>query len=304
MSFSSDVKKELIAHEDKARHCDIAMFTAFINVCGSYEEGNLIISCENPDAVMKASQLVNKLTGLDIKPFKEGGSYRLVIDDASKVKDLSSMTGTGKELLYSEHIIDPVVVSSVCCKRAYIRGAFICSGSVTDPRKTYHMEFSSMDYEHCADLKKLIQYFGIDAGIVERKNHFVLYLKEGEQISDMLNIMSAHKALMDLENVRIVKDLRNNLNRIVNCETANINKVVSAAVSQIGAIEYIKESVGLDYLPEKLRETAELRLKYPDMSLKELGEMFPVPIGKSGVNHRLSKIITIAQKLKGDIKQW
>lgn len=141
----------------------------------------------------------------------------------------------------------------------------------------------------------------MESKVVERKKHYIIYIKEGEQIVELLNIMSAHKALMDLENVRIVKDVRNNVNRIVNCETANLNKIVLASVKQREEIEYIERTVGLSYLPRQLYDVAVLRLQYPDLSLKELGEIMVPPVGKSGVNHRLKKIISIAENLREEV---
>lgn len=297
MSFSSDVKRELMAINDAGRHCQIAMLSAIINICGIYDGEKIILSSENSDVIDKAYELIKSIFNVELS--KESG-FKISITDNTIVNNLMNMLDLKTDNTYSDYIINPLIVSSECCKRAYIRGAFICTGSVTDPEKNYHLEFSNTDYDHCVDLKKLILSFGIEAKIVERKNHYVLYIKEGEQIVDMLNIMSAHKALMELENVRIVKDLRNNLNRIVNCEAANINKVVSAAVKQINAIEYIRNTVGLNYLSPQLREMAKLRLEYPDMSLKELGTKLNPPVGKSGVNHRLSKIMKIEKQLKGE----
>lgn len=297
MSFSSDVKRELMAINDAGRHCQIAMLSAIINICGIYDGEKIILSSENSDVIDKVYELIKSIFNVELS---KDGSFKISITDNTIVNNLTNMLDLKTDNTYSDYIINPLIVSSECCKRAYIRGAFICTGSVTDPEKNYHLEFSNTDYDHCVDLKKLILSFGIEAKIVERKNHYVLYIKEGEQIVDMLNIMSAHKALMELENVRIVKDLRNNLNRIVNCEAANINKVVSAAVKQINAIEYIRNTVGLNYLSPQLREMARLRLEYPDMSLKELGTKLNPPVGKSGVNHRLSKIMKIEKQLKGE----
>ena len=194
--------------------------------------------------------------------------------------------------------IYPPVVSSICCRRAYIRGAFISVGSVNDPEKNYHMEFVLADKFVAEQLRELINSFELDAKVVERKDHYVVYLKEGEQIVDLLNVMEAPLALMDLENVRIVKEMRNDINRKVNCETANLNKVVGAAVKQLEDIDYIEETIGLSRLPEQLEEIARLRLEYPDKSLKELGSFLSTPVGKSGVNHRLRKISNIAEMLR------
>ena len=197
------------------------------------------------------------------------------------------------------------VVSSVCCRRAYIRGAFISVGSVNDPEKNYHLEFVLADESAAEQLRYLINSFELDAKVVERKEHYVVYLKEGEQIVNLLNVMEAPLALMDLENVRIVKEMRNDINRKVNCEMANLNKVVGAAVKQVEDIEYIEETIGLSGLPEQLEEIARLRLEYPDKSLKELGSLLSTPVGKSGVNHRLRKISNIAEALregKGEVE--
>ena len=158
-----------------------------------------------------------------------------------------------------------------------------------------------MDEPYSESLRDLINSFGLDAKIVKRKEHFVVYLKEGEQIVDLLNIMEAHKALMDLENVRILKDMRNNVNRKVNCETANLNKTVNAAVKQIEDIELILTKMDLSQLPQSLSDIAALRLDYPDASLKELGQMLNPAVGKSGVNHRLRKLAEIADSLREEM---
>ena len=200
--------------------------------------------------------------------------------------------------------INPMIVSCTCCKRAYIRGAFLSSGSVTNPEKTYHLEFVNTNLQYAEELKNLISFFDIETKIVKRKEHYVLYVKEGELIVNLLNVMGAHVALMDFENVRILKDMRNNLNRIVNCETANLGKIVAASVKQVEDINYIMKNSDFSELPENLIEVAKLRVEYPDASLKELGQMMKPPVGKSGVNHRLKKLGILADTLreeKGDI---
>ena len=191
------------------------------------------------------------------------------------------------------------LVQAVCCKRAYIRGAFIAAGSMSDPSKSYHFEIVCGELAQAEYVRDMINSFDLDAKIVTRKKTFVVYLKEGSQIVDVLNIMEAHIALMEVENVRILKEMRNSVNRKVNCETANINKTVSAAVRQMEDIVYVRDTVGLDYLPEGLRDAALTRLENPDATLKELGSLMADPVGKSGVNHRLRKISEIADKLRG-----
>ena len=179
-----------------------------------------------------------------------------------------------------------------------MRGAFLGAGSISDPQKGYHMEFVCQDEAKALQLQQVIQGFAVDAKIVIRKKYYVVYLKEGTAIVDLLNIMGAHVSLMNLENLRIVKEMRNSINRRVNCETANISKTVNAATRQIEDIEYLRDHYGLHKLPAALRQMAEVRLEYPDAPLKELGEYLDPPVGKSGVNHRLRKLSELADKIR------
>ena len=176
----------------------------------------------------------------------------------------------------------------------------MAAGSISDPSKSYHFEIVCNAYKQAGQIQKIMESFQMEAKIVERKNHYVVYLKDGSQIVDMLNVMEAYVSLMNLENVRILKEMRNSVNRKVNCETANIGKTVNAAVKQIADIELIRDMMGLDHLPDNLREMALLRLEYPEAALKELGNYLEPPVGKSGVNHRLRKLGEIADKLRGE----
>ena len=171
-------------------------------------------------------------------------------------------------------------------------------GSASDPEKGYHLEFVCEEEEQAKLLHNLLETFDIDTKIMVRKQHFVVYMKEGTAIVDLLNVMEAHVALMELEHLRVLKEMRNSVNRRVNCETANINKTVNAATKQVEDIQYIDSKVGLASLPDPLYEMARLRLEYPDATLKELGEMLVPPVGKSGINHRLRKISEYAEKLR------
>ena len=197
---------------------------------------------------------------------------------------------------------DNPVLQRTCCRRAFLRGAFLSAGSITDPEKNYHFEIACISSEKAAQIKELFEFFlqvlSLNYMTTLRKKYYVVYLKEGAMISDTLNIMEAHIALMKFENVRILKDVRNSVNRRVNCEAANINKTVSAARKQIEDIEYIKNTVGLERLSENLRDIAYARLEEPDATLKELGEKLSSPVGKSGVNHRLRKLSQIAQDIR------
>ena len=220
-------------------------------------------------------------------------------DEIEKILAALKMTGTSGGT--QGGLVNGLLIQNICCKRAFIRGAFLSAGSMSDPEKSYHFEIVCTSEPKAEQLRDLINEFDFDAKIVARKKNHVVYIKEGAQIVDILNVMEAHVALMNLENVRIIKEMRNSVNRQVNCETANINKTVSAAVRQIEDIHYIEERAGLDSLPENLREIAKVRLKYPDAALKELGTCLQPPVGKSGVNHRLRKIAEIAGKLKGEL---
>lgn len=188
--------------------------------------------------------------------------------------------------------------SSDINKRKIIREAFLQSGSISDPEKFYHLEIVFSDFDEAEYIKHLIEEFGLDGKIVERKGHYVVYLKEGAQIADMLRVMEAPLALMEFENIRIVKEMRNSINRQVNCEAANLGKTISAAVKQVEDIKFICSKVGLDNIPKGLAETAKKRLEYPEATLKELGELMDPPLGKSGVNHRLKHLSELAEELR------
>ena len=193
---------------------------------------------------------------------------------------------------------DSLLVKNACCRRAFIRGAFLCVGSVSAPEKGYHLEFVCTNEKKAKQLQEMIQSFDIEAKIILRKKYYVVYMKEGKAIVDLLNVMEAHIALMNLENLRIIKEVRNTVNRRVNCEAANISKTVNAASRQIEDILLLKEKYGLENLPENLRQMAQVRLEYPEAPLKELGELLEPAVGKSGVNHRLRKLSEMADKLR------
>ena len=190
------------------------------------------------------------------------------------------------------------ILQHTCCKKAFLRGLFLKSGSIGDPEKIYHLEIVCETESLAEKVRDLIRRFELSAKTVERKGHYVVYLKEGDQIADFLALIQANVSMLNMENVLVVKDVRNNLNRQVNCETANIGKTVNAAHAQIMDIEFIEKHIGLENLPEQLREIARLRLENPEATLNELGEMLIPPVGKSGVNHRLRKLHEIAEEEK------
>ena len=182
--------------------------------------------------------------------------------------------------------------------RAYIRGAFLCTGSMSDPGKSYHFEMVCEDEQTAQILKELMAGFFVHAKVILRKQRYIVYLKDSEEIIQILNVMEAHRSLMELENIRIIKDMRNSANRQSNCDSANINKMVRTAARQVDDIRYIEEHFGFEQLPPQLREMAQVRLENPDVSLQELGTYLDPPVGKSGVNHRLRKLKEIAESLR------
>jgi len=219
-------------------------------------------------------------------------------EDALRVLQASKLLDSYGEIAEDLSLIHNVVVQNVCCKRAFIRGAFLAAGSISDPEKFYHFEIACASMRKAKQLQGLMASFDVEARIVLRKRYFVVYVKEGSQIVELLQVMEAPVALMELENIRIVKEMRNSVNRQVNCETANINKTVSAAVKQMEDIRYIRDTIGLESLPENLQEMAKVRLERPEATLKELGEALEPPVGKSGVNHRLRKLSLMAEDLR------
>ena len=278
MSFSSDVKNELLTGISSSKHCKLAELGAMVLMTGRFVDDKWQEPEDNSYVSDKSRQLI-KLLGIDIESQEGKKSLKLV------------NTGAG-------YTIDNLLIERSCCKQAFLRGAFLAAGSVTNPEKGYHLEIVCDTKTQAEMLVNIIQSFGVCPKTINRKKYYVVYVKDGSGIVDLLNVMGAHMSLMNMENVRILKDFRNTYNRKVNCEVANLNKTVSAAVKQIDDIEYIIKTKGLNYLPDNLRALAEIRVEYEQASLKELGDMMNPPLGKSGVNHRLRKISEIADELR------
>lgn len=224
--------------------------------------------------------------------------------ESFSLKNVDESTFAGRKfftLTRKTSIINRVIKANLnnsCCKRAYLRGAFLTSGQVSDPNKGYNLEFACPDSEYKDILSECLNSFSIEAKCTVRKGLQILYIKEADAVVDTLNVLGAHKSLMLLENLRAEKDFRNLINRKVNCETANIAKTAKAATKQIEDILKIDENMGLDKLPESLRQMAIVRLSHEESSLTELGELMDPPIGKSGVNHRLRKLSEIASTIQ------
>ena len=274
MSFSQSVKEELAGLISQARHCNIAEIAALQFYSDSRNEMADLTLVENETVRRKYFTLLKKTFNIDIALYHQQ-----------------------KEQVF-EAIRGPSLLQKSCCRRAYLRGAFLAAGSVSDPEKSYHLELICHSQKRADEIRELLSTFEIDARQVIRKKNHVVYLKEGTQIVDTLNVIGAHHALMDFENSRIFKDMRNSINRRVNCETANIGKTVTASVKQTEDIRLIIQSGEYAGLPKPLQEMADIRLQYPNVPLKELGELMTPPIGKSGVNHRLRKLSEIADRLR------
>ena len=308
MSFSGMVKEELSRQISTARHCRIAEIAALLSACGKMTAAGILrFQTENDAVVRKYFTLLQKTFNIETeiairesRQMKKGNVYYVEITDPGQVETvlqgtkLSVNEGDG-ETLYTENAL---LTQQSCCKRAFIRGAFLASGSISDPEKGYHFEIVCPDKRKAEQLQGIIRSFHVEAKIVVRKKSYVVYVKEGAQIVDMLAVMEANVALMNLENIRILKEMRNTVNRKVNCEAANINKTVNAAVRQVEDIQLISRTIGFESLSDALAQVARLRLKYPDATLKELGMMLNPQVGKSGVNHRLRKLSEIADELR------
>ena len=305
MSFSSSVKDELSRQMPGARHCQIAETAAILSLCGRVKISAsdhfwIEIHTENVAVARKYFTLLKKTfnirTDVSIRSGINPGRSRTYIvavrehEEALKVLQAVKLINSQGEIGENLSLIRNVVLQNACCRRAFIRGAFLAAGSISAPEKFYHFEIVCPTEPKAEQLKNIIATFDIEAKIVPRKRYYVVYIKEGSQIVDILNVMEAPVSLMELENIRIVKEMRGSVNRQVNCETANINKTVSAAVKQIEDIRFIQSVAGLSGLPESLQEMARIRLERPEATLKELGEALEPPVGKSGVNHRLRKL--------------
>jgi len=290
MSFSSEVKEELEKVVPDSRHCQLAELAAIIHFgcrIDRAEEGKrkITLLSENLFVSRKYFTLSKKTFIINVNADKVLQAIK-VLDENGVLHQLSEE-------------ISPLLIRNSCCRRAFLRGAFLCVGSMSNPQKGYHLEFVCEYEAQARQIRQVICSFEIEAKIVRRKKYYVVYLKEGAGIVDILNVMGAHVSLMELENLRVEKEVRNSVNRQVNCEAANITKMVKAANKQIEDILLLQKSYGLSNLPENLRQMAQVRLEYPESSLQELGKYLDPPVGKSGVNHRLRKLSEMAERIKG-----
>ena len=278
MSFSIEVKSELCKIIPPGRHCQLAEMAAIVYFAGTVSKAQdgqpeIIITSENEAIQRKYFTLLKKAFNIEAGADKVFQALRLERDDVT---------------------VSSLLLKNTCCRRAYLRSIFTLIGSISNPVSGYHLEFVFNYEQQAKQLKTLLSGFSLESRITKRKKYTVVYIKEGAVVVDLLNIMGAHHALLRLENLRVEKEVRNLVNRKVNCEAANISKTVFAAARQIEDITYLKEHCGFLLLPDNLRQIAEVRLQYPEATLQELGELLEPPIGKSGVNHRLRKLSELA----------
>jgi DNA-binding protein WhiA len=306
VTYALQAKNELARLNTGSVCCRNAELTAFIHLGGSLQLSGQRLSL---NVVTSNAAVARRLFGLFKRAFnltapevlvrkkvrlRKNNVYLVRVTDSPKLRELVSQL----RLLQRDSPANLPAAESKCCRRAYLRAAFLIAGSLSNPEKSYHLEIYT-DYLHQAEAlaAKMIS-FGLTPKTIERKNGFLVYLKESDQIGEFLNIVGAHKTLLDFENIRVLKDLRNRVNRLVNFETANVNKTVDAALKQMETISFLRRQPLWHTLPATLKDLAELRLAYPEASLQELGEMLVPSLGKSGVNHRLRKLEKMAAAVR------
>lgn len=303
MSFSSDTKNEIAMLPITEDCCAKAELLAVICFCGRLRADGLVMATENPKVAKRVYKLLKFAFGItaavDVRhaPLCQ---VRLA-NEADVLITLHGVgllpDGAGLQSLVRFHV-EADKLTRTCCKKSFLRGAFLTAGSLIHPEKHYHLEFVTHHYVLSRDFEEILRALDFSPKTIVRKSNYVLYFKNSEEIADLLAAIGAHRTLMEYHNVRIVKEVRNNVNRQVNCETANVEKTVSASMRQTESIKKLEEKGILNTLPQNLQDIAYLRLDNPELSLTELGQLVRPPISKSGVNHRLRKIAEIAEKMK------
>lgn len=310
MSFSANIKSE-ICRLKSPQCCIKSELAALFLINGTVQINSkqgivLNVTTENATIVKRIYTLIKDAFKINGSIFvrrknklKKNNSYLVEVsgkENVEKLLDILHLLGSGQGV---KERIHKNLLKKKCCKRAFIRGSFLAAGSVNNPDSTtYHCEINVGSQNHCEYLSEMCEYFELHAKSFQRRNNYVLYIKDSDDIVDFLNVIGAHSALLTFENARVYKEMRNNVNRVVNCETANLNKIVDAAQKQIEQIKFIDETIGLSKLPQTLQDLARERLKDPSLSLKELGEKLNPPVGKSGINHRFKRIEKIAEEIR------
>lgn len=315
MSFSAAIKKDLSAlipeseGSMRAELSGIIASAAAITVDSSGAT-TFLLRTDHPAVGGRIYKLIKNLYGIraDVqirktRKFKEHRSYTIRIDrpeDSGRIlKDVRILRHNVKGQTFFVGEVPGIFLSKQDYIKSYIRGVFMMSGSIANPEKSWHLELVGRQKSYLTSLRELLSHYDIKANIIKRKTAYVLYVKESESLSYFLNLIGAHKALLEIENIRIMKGVRGEVNRQVNCETANMNKTAAAAASQTDSIRFLIDQIGFDRLPPNLRSVAEARLNHPDLSIKELGAVMTPPLGKSGIYHRLKKLMAMAEEIRG-----
>lgn len=309
MSFSSEVKEELSHQLDSARHCRVAFLTALFHMAPMLTPDTIGIRTDLESAAAAFEAVLKKVVSSEVlterRPKGRAFEITVAVSGKDQVRGLleamkydGGRTGVfpGQEDIRSI-LPSRLLLQKTCCRRAYLRGVFLMTGSVSDPSKSYHLEIVFQRQQDAEMIVSLMDSLGFGAKVSKRKGRFVVYLKESEQISDVLGAMGATGSLMKLENERILKDIAGNINRQVNFDAANLKKTGVASKRQTEDIEYIDRTIGLEMIPPALQQAAQLRLRMPDASLQELSDASSPHIGKSGINHRLKKLEQLAREL-------
>ncbi len=295
MSFSSEIKAELAARTNENACCDAAQLYGMLEYGRSFSKNGILLQTESRDVVACFSKLLDTVCHVtaDTTSSDKPGLQTAAIP-ADRCQTVLDRFGHSNEITKR---LNRSNLDCDMCAYAYLRGAFLVCGAVTNPQVDYHLEFCVPYYNLSHDLMTLMGEIGLLAKCVKRKGNYVVYFKESEQIEDCLTMMGAVSASLELMNVKMIKSIRNTVNRVANCESANISKTVAASVIQTEAVRRIESTVGFDALPEELRELCRLRLENPEFSLRDLGDALNPPISRSGVNHRFQRILEIAESL-------
>lgn len=311
MSFSNDIKNELLRLEytDDSERVSLLAGLARMDgtiLIGAGRQISLQLVSENAAVARLVFSWLKSLFHVESEVtiqrqnrLKKNVLYVVNVPSQTRMPALLNTLGmVDRDGLLFRSEIPVELIDSDSLRRAYLRGVFLGGGSMTDPKRSYHLEIVTQSEEYAGHLIRLIENYNIYPRMSYRKESIVVYLKESEQISDFLALIGAYEAVMALENTRIQKNVRNQVNRLVNCETANLNKSINAAQRQIQHINLIASRMGLDRLPDSLRQAAEARLNHPEESLKDLGQLLDPPVGKSGMNHRMRRLEELAEQLE------
>ena len=295
MSFSSDAKAELCRDFIDKKCCALAEACGVLLFCSGFGADQLRLVTESEAFAARLPQLFRKAFKLDFDEVQEGGKFTFLILDRSKIDRIFESIGYSPAESVSLHV-NYGLLEKDCCRQAFLRGAFLSGGSVTDPEKRYHLELATNHHKVSRETESLLLDQGFSPKTTLRNGSSILYFKQSEGIEDFLAFLGAPVAAMGVMEAKIEKDMKNKINRIVNCDNANTSKVVEAAQTQIAAIRALRERGRLEGLAEKYRQTAELREENPESTLAELAEMFDPPITKSALNHRLRKLVELSNE--------